>query len=326
VTLPVLDKESYQYACSDWVMEAGRALQREGYLQTEPTGSYDEEFDGALRSFQSDRGIYEEDRVGPQTWSALGVEDTFDNQSGGDHAEGDYSEVTEETPVGTLSEDGQWQWDGTQWVAAESPSSESSQEPVLSEDGQWQWDGAQWVPAQSSQPAPAPAAATAADPGREVLAGGKRYIIYPDEVRSDGTISWRARNPGNIRSGEKYGAYAGKKANTKSAGSFAVFPDEQTGFEAIKAVLKGYGNVTVAKAMSKYAPAGDGANDPDAYARSVAKDMGVPVDTNVQNLDDAQMETFAEAIKKVEGWKEGTVNALDDPKLPAEVQNAIRGE
>ena len=316
MTLPVLDKESYQYACSDWVMEAGRALQREGYLQSEPTGTYDNEFDAALRSFQSDRGIYEDDRVGPETWTALGVEDTS----------GDYSEVSAETPVGTLSEDGQWQWDGTQWAPAESSqSSEPAQEPVLSEDGQWQWDGTQWVPAQSEQPAPAPAAATAVDPGQEVLAGGKRYIIYPDEVRSDGTISWRARNPGNIRSGEKYGAYPGKKANTKSAGSFAVFPDEQTGFEAIKAVLKGYGNVTVAKAMSKYAPAGDGDNDPDRYARSVAKDMGVPVDTNVQTLDDAQMETFAEAIKKVEGWKEGTVNALDDPQLPAEVRKAISG-
>jgi putative peptidoglycan binding protein len=315
VTLPVLDKESYQNACSDWVMEAGRALQREGYLQAEPTGTYDDEFDTAVRSFQSDRGIYEEDRVGPETWSALGVEDT---------SEGGYSEA-EETPVGTLSEDGQWQWDGTQWVAAESQSPQSSQEPVLSADGLWQWDGTDWVPAQSEQPAQ-PAAPTVADPGQEVFAGGKRYIIYPDEVRSDGTISWRARNPGNIRSGEKYGAYAGKKANTKSAGSFAVFPDEQTGFEAIKAVLKGYGNVTVAKAMSKYAPAGDGDNDPDRYARSVAKDMGVPVDTNVQTLDDAQMETFAEAIKKVEGWKEGTTYALDDPKLPAEVRKAISGQ
>jgi hypothetical protein len=323
VTLPVLDKESYQYACSDWVMEAGRALQREGYLPSEPTGTYDEEFDTALRSFQSDRGIHEEDRVGPETWAALGVEDTPD----GDQVDGDHSQVTEETPVGTLSEDGQWQWDGAGWVAAQSTQEqEQAQEPVLSEDGQWQWDGAQWVPAQSQQPAPAPAAATAADPGQEVFAGGKRYIIYPDEVRSDGTISWRARNPGNIRSGEKYGAYPGKKANTKSAGSFAVFPDEQTGFEAIKAVLKGYGNVTVAKAMSKYAPAGDGANDPDAYARSVAKDMGVPVTTSVQDLDDAQMETFAEAIKKVEGWKEGTTHALDDPQLPAEVRKAIRGE
>jgi hypothetical protein len=149
---------------------------------------------------------------------------------------------------------------------------------------------------------------------------------YVGPVRSDGTISWRARNPGNIRSGDKYGAYPGKKANTKSAGSFAVFPDEGTGFEAIKTVLTGYGNVTVAKAMSKYAPAGDGANDPDAYARKVAKDMGVPVSTSVQDLDDAQMETFAEAIKHVEGWHEGTTYALDDANLPEAVKKGIRGE
>jgi hypothetical protein len=332
MSLPVLDKENYQFACSDWVMHAGQALRREGYLQSDPTGSYDEEFAAALRAFQADRGIFEEDHVGPQTWAALEIQDT--GQDAGQTSEPGSGQTTEpdtvqdagrdagqEIPVGQVSEDGQWQWDGTGWVAA-------GQSRQLSDDGQWMWDGSQWVPAQSTQPPATPAAPAtgAADPGLEVMAGGKRYIVFDDEVRSDGTISWRARNPGNIRNGEKYGAYPGKKANTKSAGSFAVFPDEQTGFEAIKAVLKGYGNVTVVKAMNKYAPAGDGANDPDAYARKVAKDMGVPVDTSVQSLDDDQMQTFAEAVKRVEGWKEGTTHALDDPALPAEVRKGIRGE
>ena len=293
MTLPVLDKESFQHVCSDWVLYAGQALAQAGYLRSEPTGTYDEEFDVALRSFQSDQGIYEENQVGPRTWAALGVAD-------------------EAVADDTVADD----------TVRETPAEPSDQVCELSEDGLWQWDGTQWLPVEQAQPA----ATGAADPGLEVFTNGKRYIIFEDEVRSDGTISWRARNPGNIRSGEKYGAYAGKKANTKSAGSFAVFPDESTGFEAIKTVLKGYGNVTIAKAMSKYAPAGDGANDPDAYARKVAKDMGVPVTTSVQDLDDGQMETFAEAIKHVEGWREGTTNSLDDASLPDAVKKGIRGE
>lgn len=317
MSLPVLDKESYQYVCSDWVLQAGQALRQAGYLQSDPTGAYDEEFDTALRAFQSDQGIYEEDHVGPVTWAALGIAD----EAAAEAAPAETAAVSvAETAVGTVSEDGQWKWDGGEWV----PIPASDQVCELSEDGQWQWNGAEWVPVSGDQPAAAVTAA--ADPGLEVFTNGKRYIIFEDEVRSDGTISWRARNPGNIRSGDKYGAYPGKKANTKSAGSFAVFPDEGTGFEAIKTVLKGYGNVTVAKAMSKYAPAGDGANDPDAYARKVAKDMGVPVTTSVQDLDDTQMQTFAEAIKHVEGWHEGTTYALDDANLPEAVKKGIRGE
>ncbi|HEV2780489.1 MAG TPA: peptidoglycan-binding protein [Actinophytocola sp.] len=263
MSLPVLDQDSYQWMCSDWVMYAGELLRQLGYLETEPTGTYDAEFAAAVRAFQEAYGItFEENYVGPYTWEALGVQDP---EPAEDHQEPEHPEHQE----------------------------------------------------------PAPTAA--ADPGLEVLTGGKRYIIYEDEVRTGGTISWRARNPGNIRNGERYGAYPGKKANTKSAGSFAVFPDEQTGFEAIKQVLHNYGHITVAKAMAKYAPAGDGANDPDAYARSVAKQMGVSIDTYVDELDDSQMDIFATAIKRVEGWTEGETYALDDPNLPADVQRAIRG-
>jgi hypothetical protein len=267
--LPLLDRETYQYASSDWVFYAGQALQQAGYLPSDPTGTFDDDFATALQAFQTDRGIYEQDHVGPQTWAALGVADP-DQTSGQDTAQagGDAS--------------------GGQADAQAAPT-------------------------------------TAADPGLEVFTNGKRYIIFTDEVRSGGTISWRARNPGNIRNGDHYGAYPGKKANTASAGSFAVFPDEQTGFDAIKHVLKGYGNVTVAQAMHKYAPAGDGSNDPDAYARSVAQKMGVPVTTSVQSLDDGQMQTFAEAIKHVEGWTAGTAQSLDDDSLPDAVKAGIRG-
>ena len=280
MALPVLDQESYQWISSEWVMYAGQLLHQQGYLQTDPTGTYDQEFADAVQAAQAANGItYEENQIGPFTWQVLGAQDPEEQQQ-----------------------------------SYEQPHDQQPYEQAVYHDEDTVHQG-------SDTPA-----ANAADPGLEVLAGGQRYIIYPDEVRTGGTISWRARNPGNIRSGDRYGAYPGKKANTKSAGSFAVFPDEQTGFEAIKQVLHGYGHITVAKAMGKYAPAGDGANDPDAYARTVAKQMGVTIDTFVDTLDDSQMDIFATAIKRVEGWTEGTTHALDDASLPAEVQKGIRGQ
>jgi hypothetical protein len=267
MALPVLDQDSYSAVCSEWVAYAGDLLRHQGYLRTDPTGIYDDEFAVAVDEFQLACGIGHEPRqIGPYTWAALGVQDP---------------------------------------------------DLVAVDSGADPW---------AAPDEPAPAATFAADPGLEVFTGGKRYIIFSDEVRSGGTISWRARNPGNIRNGEHYGAYPGKKANTKSAGSFAVFPDEATGFAAIAQVLRGYGHITVAQAMAKYAPAGDGANDPDAYARSVARQMGVAVDTYIDALDDAQMAVFSTAIQQVEGWTVGTTNALDDESLPDAVKQAIRGQ
>ncbi|MBW4520996.1 MAG: hypothetical protein KME16_14995 [Scytolyngbya sp. HA4215-MV1] len=160
-------------------------------------------------------------------------------------------------------------------------------------------------------------------PGDVKVSGGKKYVIYDDEVRQGGTVSWVARNPGNIRSGEAYGAYPGKKYHTQKVGDFAIFPDEMTGFMAIIKVLQGYGHITVAQAMGKYAPKGDGNNDPIKYAQAVAKRMGVRVDTFVDTMADEQLSVFAEAIKTVEGWKPGNVYARDDQKLPKEIRDYL---
>jgi hypothetical protein len=160
-------------------------------------------------------------------------------------------------------------------------------------------------------------------PGDTLTVGNKKYVIYPDEVRSGGTVAWVCRNPGNIRSGEKYGAYKGKSFQTKSVGAFAIFPDEETGMRAIISVLKGYGHVTVAQAMHKYAPSGDGVNNPDKYGRTVAKGIGVDVGTYVDTLNDTQLQAFAAQIKIVEGWQEGDPVPRDSPKLPEELRQRL---
>src|ERR1051325_11296884 len=105
--LPLLDKDSYQFVTSEWVTYAGQALQQAGFLHTEPTGLYDEEFAAAVTAFQAHHGIHEENHVGPYTWAALGIEDT-------EHAAHEEHAVA----VDAVSEDGQWRWDGAQWQSA----------------------------------------------------------------------------------------------------------------------------------------------------------------------------------------------------------------
>jgi hypothetical protein len=160
-------------------------------------------------------------------------------------------------------------------------------------------------------------------PGDVATAGGKTYIIFKDQVRQGGSCSWIARNPGNIRNGDSMGAISGKKHKCGSSGMFAIFPDEASGFAAISKVLKAYGHITVLAAMNKYAPSGDGGNDPKAYAQKVAKSMGVTVDSFVDKLSSSQLNTFATAIKNTEGWIPGKAYSLSDASLPQEIKDRL---
>lgn len=88
MSLPVLDRESYQYMSSEWVTYAGQLLQAAGYLISDPTGNYDDEFATAVQACQQQYGIYtEQDTIGPETWAVLGASDP---------EEADYSAYQEE--------------------------------------------------------------------------------------------------------------------------------------------------------------------------------------------------------------------------------------
>jgi peptidoglycan hydrolase-like protein with peptidoglycan-binding domain len=112
-------------------------------------GDYGETTRDAVLKLQEEAGVDATGRVDEQTWRALadverraGVANPYAEDAGGD--------VTG-TPVGTLSEDQHWRWDGEQWQANEEP---PRVEPrggdtgggQLSADGQWLWDGNQWQP------------------------------------------------------------------------------------------------------------------------------------------------------------------------------------
>jgi N-acetyl-anhydromuramyl-L-alanine amidase AmpD len=181
-------------------------------------------------------------------------------------------------------------------------------------------------------PAGAKTASALADmlqPGDVVKVGGKTYVIYADAVQSGGVWAWVNRNPGNItksKEAEKYGAFPGK-----GNGGFAIFPDETTGFSAIISFLEARKEKTIAQMMAVYAPPDDGknpmlkGNDPVAYARAIAKRLGVSVETKVTDLSDEQLSVFASEIQRIEtGPKgEGKVYAYDDPALPQEIRDRL---
>ncbi|MTH48216.1 TIGR02594 family protein [Intestinirhabdus alba] len=126
---------------------------------------------------------------------------------------------------------------------------------------------------------------------------GTRYL------RSGGTLSWRFFNPGNIRPSKtspcdplKIGV--GKTKN----GRFMIFPDYQTGWNALKILLVvTYKDFTVGQIAAVYSPESDG-NDPERYTRFIINKSGVGADEYIKDLDDSSLEKLMEAIKQIEGY------------------------
>jgi hypothetical protein len=137
---------------------------------------------------------------------------------------------------------------------------------------------------------------------------GEIYYTHSDGSRHAniaGSLTWRANNPGALRSSQltKRMGEIGMTAN-----GFAIFPDEETGRRAQLALLKTprYQNKTIAQAINIYAPALDG-NNPQSYAAKVARDLMVSVNTFMRDLSDNQLIQVAATIRRIEGWRPGTV-------------------
>ena len=77
-------------------------------------------------------------------------------------------------------------------------------------------------------------------------------------------------NPGNI----EYGEFARAHGATGSDGRFAIFPDADAGFAALKALfeLPDYRNLTIAEALHRYAPSNE--NDTALYIHNVCMWVG----------------------------------------------------
>ena len=156
-----------------------------------------------------------------------------------------------------------------------------------------------------------------------VEVGGRSYVLYETEVRTGGSSSWLANNPGNMDYTPDlvaWGAYEGKKLKWGKHG-FAIFPSEEIGLRAVQRFLRKHqGRRDITLMMNLFAPAGDLGNDPQLYAKRVAAALGVPVGALVKDLADEQLAVFARTIRDVEGWTKGTTCRRGDPALPERVR------
>ncbi len=112
--------------------------------------------------------------------------------------------------------------------------------------------------------------------GRDVI---YQYIGY-SEIWSEGSRSWRNNNPGNLIPGD----FAYENGAIGKAGGFAIFPDYQTGYDALTSRLQTppYSGWTLSKAIEVYAP--PCCNDTAAYIKFVSYKTGIDSNTTLTHL------------------------------------------
>ena len=120
--------------------------------------------------------------------------------------------------------------------------------------------------------------------------------------RTGGSPAWRNNNPGNIRKSK----FALQHGAIGSTDKWAVFPDEETGLNAIVDLLqtKTYMNLTIKEAINKWAPVSDG-NNPNSYAEHIAQKTGLTPESRINSLTNSDLKKISRAIQQIEGWKPG---------------------
>lgn len=146
--------------------------------------------------------------------------------------------------------------------------------------------------------------------------------VYVDSLgreflRSGGSRSWRNNNPGNIRRGD----FARNAGAIGDDGAFAIFPDVETGFQAIVGLLRSrnYVERTLREAIFRYAPPAE--NDATSYVDFVTARTGLAPDRPLADMRVAEIRKVATAIQAMEGWASGDEHA----HLPASRGGAAGG-
>lgn len=136
----------------------------------------------------------------------------------------------------------------------------------------------------------------------------KRTYYYEDGsyiIKEGGTVAWRNNNEGNLRPGSLSSNRIGKDKK-----DFAVFATPEDGHEAKKYLLfssSSYKNLTLEKAIKKYAPASDN-NNPQKYANFIMKNGKVSSKLMSKYTSDEQVRIMS-AMKKQEGYRAGSVTS-----------------
>ena len=143
------------------------------------------------------------------------------------------------------------------------------------------------------------------------LKPGSSAVVYTAAndgklLRQGGSRSWRNNNPGNIR----YTQFSRNHGAIGSAGGFAVFPDVESGRDALSSLLGGasYINLTISAAISRYAPPNE--NDTANYERLIARLTGLDVTRKLSELTPAEFSQVVSAIETIEGYVVGNESVI----------------
>jgi hypothetical protein len=154
-----------------------------------------------------------------------------------------------------------------------------------------------------------------------VVIGGDEIKIG-NQIRRNGSLSWRTNNPGNISwspIARKYGAIGtyrnpnGPDQQQRGSG-IAIMPDEQSGMELKKALWRdpAYMNLTIDAAIQRWAEGARKQGYGSNYARDMAAAAGATLDTKVSDLTDRQLQSMFVKQRSWEGWKPGQVVSAAD--------------
>ncbi len=147
---------------------------------------------------------------------------------------------------------------------------------------------------------------------------GKSVIyVYNDGhriIRNNGTRAWRNNNPGNLR----YYNFAKNNGAIGEAGKYAVFPDEETGMQALYKLLQteSYRNLTIESALKRYDPV-----TWQTYTRKMTRLTGLSANTKLRDLSKTQLDTFAKTIRQLEGWVIGQEQDITSPQFAMATMN-----
>lgn len=124
-----------------------------------------------------------------------------------------------------------------------------------------------------------------------------------DGQRMGGSRSWRNRNPGNI----EFGPFAKSMGAIGSDGRFAIFPTEEAGRKAQERLLfesKGYRDLTLPQAISKWAPGSE--NNVPAYIAAMGGDRS---GRRMSEYSPEERGKLMDAMRRHEGWRAGSTIA-----------------
>jgi hypothetical protein len=153
---------------------------------------------------------------------------------------------------------------------------------------------------------------------------GFNVVKYDDGKveRRTGSRNWRNNNPGNI----EFGNFARSQGAIGTDGRFAIFPTYEVGKRAKEALLfegRNYSGLTIAQAITRYAPPSE--NDTAMYIRVAASAAGVAPSTPMRDLNSGQRQALLAAMERVEGFRVGNVQIIQEGTAVASAEQAAPG-